>query len=234
MGWPHRHQHRQVTAARLAGDADPGGIEPEVAGMRLQPADPVVDVDERCRVAVGAVPELERSSDDAVFRQGFIEALSPGHITAGPGAAMQIDDRGERPVAVWPVKTGDQPALAVAQIFDIFGGDFVSRHFFTLAEACATAAQQDPSGPVPHHTGSCRRAKAEGLPSATDEPVAPSLRLTAYCRCGLASSGRAVARPSSRAARCRPGSGAPRPSRCRLHRRRCRSDRRARASCRRC
>src|SRR5438270_6503242 len=94
--------------------------------MRLNPADRIIDVDQRVRIAVGRMTEIQRGYDKAVFRQGFIETLGTGQVAAGPGAAMEVDDRRERTVALRLVEPRNQPRVAMAEIFDIFGREFVS------------------------------------------------------------------------------------------------------------
>src|SRR5690349_17979107 len=114
-----------MSAARLACDADPVGIDLELASMRLQPADRIIDVDQRGWIAVGSMAEIQRGDDKAVFRQSFVETLSAGQIPAGPGAAMEVDDRRERTVALRLVEPRDQAGVAMAEILDIFSREFL-------------------------------------------------------------------------------------------------------------
>src|SRR5712672_3348446 len=78
--------------------------------------------------------EIQRGDDKAIFRQGFIETLRTGQVPASPGAAMEVDDRRERTVALRLVEPRDQPRVAMAEVFDIFGREFVSgiRHVHSL------------------------------------------------------------------------------------------------------
>src|SRR5271165_4485138 len=123
-----------MAAARLTRNADPVGIDLEVAGTRLHPAGRVIDVDQRGRIAVGSMAEVQRGNDKAVFRQGFVEALGAGQVATGPGAPMEVDDRRERAVALGLVEPRYQPGVAVAEILDIFDREFMSviRHVHSL------------------------------------------------------------------------------------------------------
>src|ERR1700732_929153 len=56
---PHRRQHCEMSAARLTCNADLVGPDLEVARMRLDPADRVVDVDQRGRVSIGRMAEIQ-------------------------------------------------------------------------------------------------------------------------------------------------------------------------------
>src|SRR5215471_6584471 len=78
--------------------------------------------------------EVQRGDDKAVLRQSLIKALGTRQIAARPGAAVQVEDRRERAVALRLVEARDQPRVAVAQIFDIFGREFMSviRHVHSL------------------------------------------------------------------------------------------------------
>src|SRR6266481_4984536 len=106
-----------MSAARLTGNADLVGPDLEVARMRLDPADRVIDVDERGRVSIGGVAEIQRGDDEAVLRQRFIEALSARQIAAGPGAAVKVDDGRKRAVALRLIEPRDQRLVAMTQIF---------------------------------------------------------------------------------------------------------------------
>ena len=78
--------------------------------------------------------EIQRGDNKPVSRQRFIEPLGAGQVPAGPGAAMEVDDRRERSLALRLVEPRNQPRVAVAEIFDIFGREFVSviRHVHSL------------------------------------------------------------------------------------------------------
>src|SRR6516164_1373837 len=117
-----------MPAARLAGDADLVGADLEVARAGLQPAYRVVDVDQSIGISVGSVAEVQRGDDEPAFRQGLVEALGTGQIAAVPSAAMEVDHGRKRAIALWLVEPCDQRLVAVAQILDIFGREFVIRH----------------------------------------------------------------------------------------------------------
>src|SRR2546421_3634518 len=78
--------------------------------------------------------EIQRGDDKPVSRQGFIEPVGAGQLPAGPGAAMEVNERRERTVALRLVEPRDQPRVAVAEILDIFGREFASviRHVHSL------------------------------------------------------------------------------------------------------
>src|SRR5438093_10331127 len=97
-----------MSAARLTPDSDLVGPDLEVARMRLDPADRIIDVDQRGRIAIGRVAEIQRGDDEAVLRQRFIEALGARQIATGPSAAVQVYDRRERAVALGLIDTRDQ------------------------------------------------------------------------------------------------------------------------------
>src|SRR5215813_248700 len=122
-----------MSAARLACNADLVGPDLEVARMRLDPADCIIDVDQRGRVSISRVAEIQRGDNEAVLRQCLIEALGARQIATGPRAAVEVDDRRERAVALGLIDTRDQGLVAVAQILDIFRCDFISRHRHSLS-----------------------------------------------------------------------------------------------------
>src|SRR5207302_7536296 len=97
-----------MSAARLTGNADLVGPDLEVARMRLDPADRVIDVDQRGRVAIGRVAEIQRGDEKAVLRQCLVETLCPGQIATGPGATVKIHDCRERALALGLIKARGQ------------------------------------------------------------------------------------------------------------------------------
>jgi len=76
--------------------------------------------------------EVQRGHDKSIFGQGLIEPLGAGQVAAIPGAAMEVDHRWKRPVALRFIKPGNQRLVAVPEIFDIFRCEFVGRHHHSL------------------------------------------------------------------------------------------------------
>src|SRR5437899_1979859 len=70
--------------------------------------------------------EIHRADDDPALGQRFVEALGARKVSAVPGPAMEVDDRREWTLALRLVEASDQRLVAVAEIFDIFCGDFIS------------------------------------------------------------------------------------------------------------
>jgi hypothetical protein len=98
------------------------------------------------------VAEFERGNDKAALCQSLVEALGPRQIAARPRTTVQIDDSREWPGSLGLVQAGNQPSVAVPQIFDIFGRNFVIWHDhsrFGVARGCGSrrpaAARPSPS-----------------------------------------------------------------------------------------
>src|SRR5438552_18190832 len=116
-----------MAAARRAADRDLVGIDLELLRIRLGPADAVIDVLQRRRIAVGGVPEIQRDHNDAALRQVLAEAGAIIKIAIVPGAAMQIDIRRERARALRLEYARHDLTLAVLQIADVFLGELRHR-----------------------------------------------------------------------------------------------------------
>ena len=116
---PHGGQHRQMAAARRAGNADEVRTALEPRGVRLHPADRIIDVHRRIRIAARPLPEVERRDGDAVIRKGFVMGLAAGAVVFGPHPAVQLDHHRERSRALRPVAADEQRLVAVAKIFDV-------------------------------------------------------------------------------------------------------------------
>src|ERR1051326_4325324 len=56
-----------MTASRSAAYGDPPGIDLEPRGIRLDPADTVIDIDEAARIGVGAMPELSETMTQPIW-----------------------------------------------------------------------------------------------------------------------------------------------------------------------
>jgi len=96
---------------------DPSGIDPESGGIRLDPADTVIDVDKAARIGIGALPEIERD-DNATDMAGIpAEPLAVFEIAALPAAAMQVDQARERAgIAAGHKHACHQRTIAITQI----------------------------------------------------------------------------------------------------------------------
>ena len=158
-----------MSAARLTGNADPIGIDLEIAGARPHPAGRIIDVDQRGRIAVGRMAEVQRGNDKAVSRQGFVETLGAGQVAAGPRATMEVDDRRERAVALGLVEPRYQPRVAVAEILDIFGREFMSviRHIHSLPGLLCCGALRIGTPIVPGSQGRPRTLLVPDKPGKT-------------------------------------------------------------------
>src|SRR5712664_2575413 len=108
--------------------------------MRLGPADAVIDVGERRRIAVGRVPEIQRDHDIAALRQVFAEAGAVVEVAIVPGAAMQVDIGRERARSLGLEHPRHDLALAMLQIADVFGGELRHRRWSSLGAAAARMA----------------------------------------------------------------------------------------------
>src|SRR5262249_42718935 len=110
-----------MAARRIATEGDPSGIDPESRGIRLDPADAIIDVGEAARIGGGALAEIERDNDAAGMPGILADAVAGFEITAQPAAAMQVDEAGKRPAVV---NRHEHPrgklAVAVAQITQVF------------------------------------------------------------------------------------------------------------------
>src|SRR3954453_11905727 len=117
-----------MAAARCPAEGNLAGIDFQLLGVRLGPANTVIDVLQRGRVAVRPMAEIHRDHDDAPPGQIFAEPGAVVEIARSPGAAMQIDIAGERAGAFRLEHARHDLALAVLQITDIFLADL--RHLF--------------------------------------------------------------------------------------------------------
>ena len=117
-----------MSATRLPCDTDLVRADLEIPGTGLQPADGVIDVDQSVGIAVGCVAEVQRRDHKPVLGQRLVETLGTGQIAAVPGSAVEVDHRRKWAVALRPVKSRDQRLVAMAQIFDILGREFIIRH----------------------------------------------------------------------------------------------------------
>jgi hypothetical protein len=98
------------------------------------------------------MPEFQGGDDEAVLRQGLVEALGPRQVAIVPGAAVQVDNRWKGAIALRLVEARDQPPVAMTQIFDIFGGNFVSgRHIRSLPGllCCGASRIATVAAPIP-------------------------------------------------------------------------------------
>ena len=209
-----------MAAARLAGDADEVGAGLQLLGVRLDPADRVVDVGERLRIgALGAAAPVERHHDDAMAGQHLVAHLVGQAVGQAPGAAVQVDQRRERPVAARLEHARQQRLVAVAEIFDVLHVEFVGPgidgfgiHGGALAEAavmsCAIFAQTAaPEQPARCDRRDAARALCFGGEMLSVRPTNQKAREERPC-VRIKSSIAAVASPCS-AARCRrSGAGA--------------------------
>ena len=80
-----------MAAGRSAAYGDPPGIDLEPCGIRLEPANPVIDIDEAARIRVGAMSEIERDNDAADMAGILAQPIAVFEIAALPPAAVQID-----------------------------------------------------------------------------------------------------------------------------------------------
>src|SRR6266566_9729518 len=108
--------------------------------MRLGPADAVIDVGERRRIAVGRVPEIQRDHHIAALRQVFAEAGAVVEVAIVPGAAMQIDIGRERARSFGLEHPRHNLALAMLQITNVFLGELRHRRWSSLGTAAARMA----------------------------------------------------------------------------------------------
>src|SRR5262249_13406573 len=69
--------------------------------------------------------EVQRGNDKTVARKRLVETLGARQVPAVPGAAMEIDDRRERPITLGFVEACSQRLVAMAQIPDGFGREFI-------------------------------------------------------------------------------------------------------------
>jgi len=106
-----------MTASRSAAYGDPPGIDLEPRGIRLDPADTVIDIDEAARIGVGAMPEIERDNDAADMAGIPAKPCAVFEIAALPATAMQIDQaRKGAGIAAGHKHACDQRAIAMTQI----------------------------------------------------------------------------------------------------------------------
>jgi len=80
-----------MRARRIAANDNPPDIDLEPCGIRLDPADAVIDIEKAARIGVGALPEIERDNDAADMAGILAEPVAVFEIAALPAAAVQID-----------------------------------------------------------------------------------------------------------------------------------------------
>jgi len=86
---PDRREQYLMSAARCAVGANAFRAAAELCGMRLQPADAVVDVLQRGRIGrLGRIAKINRDNDDPGGGEIERGVLAVGAILGVPGAAM--------------------------------------------------------------------------------------------------------------------------------------------------
>ena len=118
-------------------------------------------------------------------RQYLVADLVGVAVGETPGAAMQIDQRRERPLAAWLVNLREQRLVAVAKIFDVLHVEFVGpglngfcvhdRHSLNLRWVCPIVAQManrdNPCGSIrPHAEALCLRGRMLSVPADRSKP----------------------------------------------------------------
>src|SRR5262245_37566770 len=94
--------------------------------MRLQPADPVVDVLERRRIRrLRRVAEFDREHDDAAGAEIEGGVLPVGAVLAVPGAAMNLHDGRKRSLPCWLIQASQPDLVAIPLIDDVADLEFV-------------------------------------------------------------------------------------------------------------
>ena len=122
-----RRQHRLMTAARYAENADTVGAPVPVRRMRFRPAHCVIHVDQRCGIArFRRHAKVECDHDHAAFRERLVGARIARAILFAPCAPVQIDHHRKRPRTARLVDACKQRLVAVPQVFDIGHIDFVT------------------------------------------------------------------------------------------------------------
>src|SRR4051812_31851419 len=107
-----------MAAARLSRRADQVGTRVQLGRVRLHPADRIVDVGERGRVAIARMAEVDRCDSEASARKAFGIDLALVQIAVAPGATMYFYHRGERASTLRLEQPRHEPPVAVAKILD--------------------------------------------------------------------------------------------------------------------
>ena len=176
----------------------------------LGPADRVVDVgrapaDRRPRAPQ---PPVDRHHGDAVAGQQLVADLVGVAVGEAPGAAVQIDQRRERPVAARLVHLRQQRLVAVAEILDVLHVEFVGPgvdgfriHGGALAQVWVTAlVSRKPAGRDNLRPAACRphgslcfRGKMLSVPANREKPERAGELSCVYLNGTLGKSALAVA-----------------------------------------
>ena len=123
----HRRQQHLMPAARRAVGADPVGAAAELARMRLQPADAVIDVLQRRRIGrLGRIAEIDRQHHDAGGREIERGVLAVGAVLVVPGAAVDLEHRRERAGSRRLIEPRQPRLAAAALVDDVLDHEFIS------------------------------------------------------------------------------------------------------------
>src|SRR5262249_39067502 len=92
------------------------------------PADRIVDIRERSGVTVVPVPKIDRRDEQAGFREHFVAAPALFQAALAPSAAVHVNHRCKRSRTARLVEPHFEALVAVAQVLDILGGEFIRLH----------------------------------------------------------------------------------------------------------